>query len=88
MNLINANRSQHLSTLINAPTTSTAIPSTTVVVFSAVSPHWIAIGSNPVISTATSLIIPAGAIVEFSCANGDKVAVAAHAATGHVGLAY
>jgi hypothetical protein len=26
--------------------------------------------------------------VEFSCENGDKVAVAAHAATGHVGLAY
>jgi hypothetical protein len=88
MNLINASRAQHLDTRINASTTSTAIPSTTILVTSCVSPHWIAIGANPVINTATNFIMPANSTLEFTCNEGDKVAVAAHNATGHVGIAY
>jgi len=89
MNLISTSRARQIDTVINAPTTSTfTIPSTTVVVTSAICPHWINIGANPVLNTATNFIIPTNATFEFSCANGDKIVVGGHAAGGHVGVAY
>jgi len=88
MDLLNANRAQHLDTRVNAPTTSTAIPGTTFVLTSCQTSHWVAVGPNPVINTATSFIVPANSITQFSCNESDKVAVAAHASTGHVGITY
>lgn len=86
--LINTSRTQHISTLLNTVSTSTTLPNTTVVITSCQTSHWISIGANPTINTATSFIMPANTVLEFNCAVGDKVAVAAHATTGHIGIAY
>jgi len=86
--LLNASRTQHIDTRVNLANTSTAIPSTTIVVTSCQTSHWIATGANPVINTATSFIVPANTITRFSINENDKVAVAAHGSTGHIGIAY
>jgi hypothetical protein len=86
--LLNAGRSQHIDTRVNLANTSTAIPSTTIVVTSCQTSHWIATGTDPVINTATSFIVPANTITRFSINPNDKVAVAAHGSTGHIGIAY
>jgi hypothetical protein len=78
-----------MDTVINAPTTSTfTLPAGTVVVVSSVGAHWINIGSNPVLNTSTNFCIPAGAIMEFSCAAGDKIVAACHVTGGHLSVAY
>jgi len=91
MNLISlasANRFQHLDTVTTGVTTSTAISGNTFLLTSCQTSHWVAIGTAPVINTATSFIVPGNTVVKFSCAPGDVVAVRAHGTTGHVGLAY
>jgi hypothetical protein len=89
LNILTASRARQMDTVIYAPTTSTfTLPAGTVVVVAAVGAHWINIGSNPVLNTSTNFCMPAGAIMEFSCAAGDKIVAASHVTGGHLSVAY
>jgi hypothetical protein len=89
INVLNASTAKSMNTLLNAPTTSTfTLPQGTVLVVASVGAHWINIGSNPVLNTATNFCVPAGAAFEFSCSAGDKIVAAGHSTGGHISVAY
>lgn len=87
--VLTASRSRQMDTVINAPTTSTfTLPQGSVLVVASVGAHWINIGSNPVLNTLTNFCMPAGSVMEFSCAAGDKIVAAGHVTGGHLSIAY
>lgn len=87
MNIIDPTRSQTLATATGSATSSTAIPSTTAVVWSIGGGCHIAVGAAP-IATTSDMCIPNNYPITISLTSGHKISGRADSSAGHLVICY
>lgn len=79
--IFDTTRFQSLETNATSATTSTAIPSSVATVMTGAVGHFVAVGTNPTVSTS-SFYIPANSIVELAMTNSTSTKIALLSSSG------